>query len=255
MSPFSSKAQAGYLHSHPEKLGKAGLKEWDSATKGRHLPEHVKTYDSGGVVTPQKDNMGIYDKVVNAAKGAAAAIKAGNDETDSIGAGLAERAKMTRAAMGKSDEAKPVEKESVSPTAGGNSPYGSRKGEKRLDTSYLDKPTAIKAPVYDKGGKVNVNDGKHEVAILKHGERVLTEKQDKKYQAMKAEHGEPDADDVKVYDKGGKVTPMAGMFDQITKGGDKPKKEISEMSVKKSHNGKHIVTHKHHSPSHHPDET
>ena len=28
--------------------------------------------------------------------------------------------------------------------------------------------------VYDKGGKVNVRDGKHEVAILKDGERVLT---------------------------------------------------------------------------------
>lgn len=39
--PFKSKAQAGYMHSHPEILGKAGLKEWDAATKGKHLPERV----------------------------------------------------------------------------------------------------------------------------------------------------------------------------------------------------------------------
>ena len=47
----------------------------------------------------------------------------------------------------------------------------------------------------------------------------------------------------------------AGMYDQITKGGAKPKKEIREMVHTKSHNGKHIVTHRHHSPEHHPDET
>lgn len=103
--PFKSLAQEGFLHAHPEKLGKAGLKEWDAATKGKHLPEHVKTYDRGGLVSPQKDNS------------------------------------------------------------------------------------------------------------------------------------------------------MAGMFDQITKGGEKPKKEIHKMEITKSHNGKHIVTHKHHHPEHHPDET
>jgi len=27
------------MHAHPEILGKSGLKEWDSATKGKHLPE------------------------------------------------------------------------------------------------------------------------------------------------------------------------------------------------------------------------
>jgi len=41
-NPFASLAQEGYLHAHPEKLGKAGLKEWDAATKGEHLPERVK---------------------------------------------------------------------------------------------------------------------------------------------------------------------------------------------------------------------
>ena len=41
-NPFASLAQEGYLHAHPEKLGKAGLKEWDAATKGKKLPKKVK---------------------------------------------------------------------------------------------------------------------------------------------------------------------------------------------------------------------
>jgi hypothetical protein len=41
-NPFASKAQEGFLHAHPEKLGKAGLAEWDKETKGKSLPEHVK---------------------------------------------------------------------------------------------------------------------------------------------------------------------------------------------------------------------
>lgn len=40
--PFKSLAQEGYLHEHPEILGKSGLKEWDQATKGKHLPQHAK---------------------------------------------------------------------------------------------------------------------------------------------------------------------------------------------------------------------
>ena len=35
----------------------------------------------------------------------------------------------------------------------------------------------------------------------------------------------------------------------------KPPKEIKEMAHTKTHNGKHIVTHRHHHPEHHPDET
>lgn len=40
--PFKSAAQRGYLHAHPEILGKKGLAEWDAASKGQHVPEHVK---------------------------------------------------------------------------------------------------------------------------------------------------------------------------------------------------------------------
>jgi hypothetical protein len=42
MAPFKSLAQEGYMHEHPEILGKSGLKEWDEATKGRSLPKHAK---------------------------------------------------------------------------------------------------------------------------------------------------------------------------------------------------------------------
>jgi len=40
--PFKSAAQRGYLHAHPEILGKKALAEWDAASKGQHVPEHVK---------------------------------------------------------------------------------------------------------------------------------------------------------------------------------------------------------------------
>ena len=41
-NPFASLAQAGYMHSHPEILGAKALKEWDTASKGKKLPKHVK---------------------------------------------------------------------------------------------------------------------------------------------------------------------------------------------------------------------
>jgi hypothetical protein len=39
--PFVSGAQRGFMHAHPEILGKKGLAEWDAASKGQHVPEHV----------------------------------------------------------------------------------------------------------------------------------------------------------------------------------------------------------------------
>jgi hypothetical protein len=41
-NPFVSQAQAGWAHTHPDQFGRANLKEWDAATKGKHLPERVK---------------------------------------------------------------------------------------------------------------------------------------------------------------------------------------------------------------------
>lgn len=41
-NPFASLAQEGYMHAHPEILGKKDLEHWDKETKGRKLPEKVK---------------------------------------------------------------------------------------------------------------------------------------------------------------------------------------------------------------------
>lgn len=50
------------------------------------------------------------------------------------------------------------------------------------------------------------------------------------------------------------MAPM-NPYEKITSGDSKPKKELHKMEITKSHNGKHIVTHKHHHPETHPDET
>lgn len=39
--PFVSLAEEGWAHEHPEEFGKNNLKDWDAATKGMHLPQHV----------------------------------------------------------------------------------------------------------------------------------------------------------------------------------------------------------------------
>jgi hypothetical protein len=41
-NPFVSQAQAGWAHTHPDQFGRKNLKEWDAATKGKHLPKRVK---------------------------------------------------------------------------------------------------------------------------------------------------------------------------------------------------------------------
>jgi hypothetical protein len=51
--PFESQAQEGYLHEHPEILGKEKLAEFDAATKGKHLPVHVPKYHTGVDVVPR----------------------------------------------------------------------------------------------------------------------------------------------------------------------------------------------------------
>jgi hypothetical protein len=103
------------------------------------------------------------------------------------------------------------------------------KGEKRIPSGELQKMTKKlgSTPVYDKGGQVNVNDGQHQAAILKDGERVLTPEQNKDWEksnpgARKAPMTLPiggktmrDANDVTpeikptpkapLYDKGGSV--------------------------------------------------
>ena len=103
------------------------------------------------------------------------------------------------------------------------------KGEKRIPSGELQKMTKKlgSTPVYDKGGKVDVNDGKHQIAVVNDGERVLTPEQNKDWEkgnpgARKAPMTLPiggktmrDANDVTpeikptpkapLYDKGGVV--------------------------------------------------
>ena len=182
---------------------------------------------------------GIFDKVVGEVKSRVNAVKdavkAGNQETTGLGNELAERAKMQRAALG---SPAPPDKPAAAAAAGekmnSGARYGDRPGEKRIDVKDMVKPLGV--PVYDKGGKVkkaNLKDGKHQVAILKEGERVLTEKQNKKYE------------------KGGKV--MATPYDMVSAPKKAPK-VVHHHEYSKTHNGKHVVTHKHHDPSH-KDET
>jgi hypothetical protein len=99
------------------------------------------------------------------------------------------------------------------------------KGEKRIPAHELKKMTKNlgAAPVYDNGGKVNVADGKHQVAIVKDGERVLTGDQNKRYEKVMGVDGKAptklpiggktmrDANDVTPEIK---PTPKAPLFDK-----------------------------------------
>jgi len=47
-NPFVSAAQRGYLHAHPEVLGKKELAKWDRESKGQtNIPYHVKKNKKG----------------------------------------------------------------------------------------------------------------------------------------------------------------------------------------------------------------
>jgi hypothetical protein len=63
------------------------------------------------------------------------------------------------------------------------------------------KPTPLAPLVYDDGGQVDVNDGQHQVAVLKEGERVLTPEENEQY---KKEHPETTGAPA---DFGGRVIP------------------------------------------------
>ena len=161
----------------------------------------------------------VLKKIGDKATGAASALKSlppDSNEAES----LKEKQAQVDAVSGKTalnttpaPEASPSEQDKVNPL----SRYGSQQGEKRLDTSYLNVPTAVKAPIYDAGGDVgiiggtnnnlrklgapvldeggdapvNVNDGNHQIAVLKDGEKVLSPEQADQYRAEHPEHGAP----------------------------------------------------------------
>jgi hypothetical protein len=95
-------------------------------------------------------------------------------------------------------------------------------------------PTPGKLPLYDKGGKVNINDGKHQLAILKDGERVLTQKQAKEYDM----HNPMDA-----------AKDAMTMHEKHAKSG----KKLKEIRTRKGENGGYIHEHHHHAPHHMPE--
>jgi hypothetical protein len=73
-------------------------------------------------------------------------IKAASDQIDALKA-----QPNTEQAAPASTVPDPTEEEKANPLTR----YGAKPGEKRLDTSYLDQPSAVKAPVYDDGGDVS----------------------------------------------------------------------------------------------------
>lgn len=83
------------------------------------------------------------------------------------------------------------------------------RGDNVMQPAYMPKlgsaEPAMAAPVFDEGGEVapDVNDGKHQVAIVKEGERVLTPEQNAQY---KKEHPEVEERGAPA-DFGGRVLP------------------------------------------------
>lgn len=93
---------------------------------------------------------------------------------------LKETQKNVDQAVAPKAEEKPAEKPAVGESLNRGEKYGDRPGEKRIDTSEMTKPLGS-LPVYDEGGDVDVNDGKHQVAILQNGEKVLTPEEAQQY--------------------------------------------------------------------------
>jgi hypothetical protein len=233
-------------------------------TQDMAQPLSARMYDRGGKVSVYDDggkadgkSWNFPKRVASAAKELKAKYDVGTKQTEGLHSELGARADMNRSAQEalaggvsaiEGPRGQNTDADKINPSAR----FGDKPGEKRIDTSDMLK-------TYDKGGKVNIHDGKHQLGILKEGERVLTEKETKKYEkhekAEKAEKEQKDnpaeeAMEMKIYDKGGKV---ATPYDMIT-GGKKSPKVIKHHEYSKTHNGKHVVTHKHHDPSH-KDET
>jgi hypothetical protein len=107
-------------------------------------------------------------------------------------------------------------KDRVNPTG---APFGTRGGEKRIDTTKMTKPLGM--PSYKHGTDFVPETGP---AMLHKGEKVTPAKEN-----------------------------MKNMFSKITEGDAKPKKEIKRIIHTKMHDGKVHTTHEHHHPMH-PDE-
>jgi len=168
---------------------------------------------------------GVYDKI----RGTADTIKTGNDETVGLGNELAARAQMNKIGEAALDNraANPPEERQAPSAPSKPMPYTDKnkpKGWKRIPDSDLEKMTKPLGSY--KHGTPSVP--KTGVYKLHEGEAVIPKEKNpmNAADAMRAIHG-----------------------------GKTPKKAVKEMHIKATDNGKHIVTHKHHHPEHHPDET
>lgn len=138
------------------------------------------------------------------------------------GPGFKQRDRETTAVLNtvlpKVEPEKPVinsPKDKVNPKG---APYGSKPGEKRIDVSSMTKSLGT----YHKGTNFVPKTGNY---TLEKGEAVVPKEKN-----------------------------MAADWTKGITGGKKPKKEIREIRVRKSHDGKHIIEHHHHYPEHHPME-
>lgn len=169
MSPYAKKPKAGM----PQIIG------------GTNLP----VYDDGGLVdTVKQAGKDLWNKIVPDTSTL-------SHEQDDASKGIQENMKQAQYIHDLNNptpESKTVVPSSTKDLINPAARYGSRPGEKRLS-------------VYDQGGDVDVNvhDGRHQLAILQDGERVLTPQQNqglKKFAKENDVKGFP-----KIYDDGGDV--------------------------------------------------
>jgi hypothetical protein len=169
--------------------------------------------------------MGVYDKIKSGVSSVSNAISAGSKETDSLGSELRARAEMNdnaqKAVSGFHGSDKPAPTGTPASPASGSGRYGDKAGEKRIDTSDMTKPLGS-----FKKGTTHVP--KTGVYKLHEGEAVIP-----------AEKNPMNAADA-----------MSGIHSPKV-----PRKALKGMRVHATDNKKHIVTHEHHHPQHHPNTT
>ena len=163
---------------------------------------------------------------MEAAKKFASGLKkqydAGSKQTEGLGAELAARAEMNRQgskALSGDDSASATPPAAPAPKTDSGARYGDKAPEKRIDTSTYTKTLGS----YEHGTPHVPKTG---IYKLHKGEAVIPKEKN----------------------------PM-NPFAKITSGDKKPRKALKALHVHATDNKKHIVTHKHHHPEHHPDTT
>ena len=143
--PYVSQAQAGFFHTNPEKVGGASVvKEWDQATKGKHLPKHVKKGDGCGIVAMAEDKVAKDN-------GGRNKLNAAVRKDDSLAAGIAAAGAANGGGQGNAD---------LTRYAGKAEP----KTEKQEGISMEEKPETHK---YDVGDILRHKSDPHSIRIKK----------------------------------------------------------------------------------------